>query len=260
MKKGIYAFILLSACSAPVASRQSVPSVQVPVVRPMVVEVSPVPAPPLPPLQVRREKGITRYPVDTPDIVVRCPLLRVCDIELQPGEVITQRLVGDSRWWAIPSVSGHKEALTPHVGVKPTAKGIRSNLLILTNRRTYQLELVEGGKGERTGFLYPEERKPVQRAIEVVQPVTYEGYIVKGMYPWTPRRVWDDGSRTFIELPPESRVTDLPVLYITSNGKDELCNYAVQWPLLTVGRLITKAALVIGTGWKQQRVTITRGK
>jgi type IV secretion system protein VirB9 len=172
--------------------------------------------------------------------------------------------LGDSvRWWAIPSTGGSKEQSTPHVIVKVREKGISTNLIITTDRRFYELNLIEGGKPEsRVGFWYPEEEaalaaKQVQVEIKP-QRVEHERYSVKGSYPWTPRRVYDDGTRTFLELPPESRVTSLPVLFVTDQGKKELVNYGVQWPLITVGRLFEKAELVLGTGWGQERVEIRR--
>ena len=175
-----------------------------------------------------------------------------------------QSLLGDSkRWWAVPSASGSGETQTPHVGIKATEKGISTNLVIYSTRRTYEINLIEGGKPEaRVGFWFPDEeaRQAAKQAQVEIKPqrVENERYTIKGSAPWKPVRVWDDSTRTFIELPPESRVTTLPVLFVTDQGKRELVNYGVQWPLITVGRLFEKSELVLGTGWDQERVEIRR--
>jgi type IV secretion system protein VirB9 len=181
----------------------------------------------------------------------------VCDIELQAGETIQQVLLGDSkRWFAIPSSHGTKNTVTPHVGIKPTEKGIVSNLVVYTDRRTYQFELIEGGKGERIGFLYPDEEQKVMRVEVKPQAIENESYTISGTAPWKPVRVVDDGTRTLITLPESVRVTEMPVLFDVSNGNESLVNYSVRWPVLTVGRILTRGRLVIGTGWKRQQVEI----
>jgi type IV secretion system protein VirB9 len=67
---------------------------------------------------------------------------QVTDIALQPGETLTSVAAGDTVRWVIgDTVSGAGEAEQVHVLVKPFAPDLASNLVILTDRRTYHLSL-----------------------------------------------------------------------------------------------------------------------
>src|ERR1700688_1226099 len=105
--------------------------------------------------------GILRYPFGerTPP-TLRCMPLSVCDVVLEPGESIVNVAVGDSvRWLIAPASSGPAEATTPHLLIKPTEAGLRTNLIVTTNRRTYYLTLVSQKSDPmlRIGFLYPQD-------------------------------------------------------------------------------------------------------
>src|SRR5580700_11264770 len=105
--------------------------------------------------------GVLRYPFGerTPP-TLRCKPLFVCDLVLEPGETIVNVAVGDSvRWLIAPASSGGPNSATPHVLVKPTEAGLRTNLIVTTNRRTYYLTLVSSYNNPmlRIGFLYPQD-------------------------------------------------------------------------------------------------------
>src|SRR6202049_2337473 len=105
--------------------------------------------------------GVLRYPFGerTPP-TLRCIPLSVCDLVLEPGEAIANVAVGDSvRWLIAPASSGPADSATPHLLIKPTDAGLRTNPLVTTNRRTYSLTLVSR-KSEpmlRIGFTYPQD-------------------------------------------------------------------------------------------------------
>ena len=42
---------------------------------------------------------------------------------------------------------------------------------------------------------------------------------------WLPTRVFDDGRRTWIEMPPQASATDLPPLFVVTGEGVELVNY-----------------------------------
>jgi hypothetical protein len=59
---------------------------------------------------VYRMAEYTLYPYNRePEPTVDCPPLRTTDIQLQPGETITDVALGDTeRWMATPAASGHR--------------------------------------------------------------------------------------------------------------------------------------------------------
>jgi type IV secretion system protein VirB9 len=233
---------------------------------------------------IRKDEFI-QYPYGLTEAVVICQPLRVCDIELETGEEVTNVSLGDStRWLASPAFSGDRDTLTPHVLVKPTEFGIATNAIITTSRRTYYLALASPVKPtihvRRVKFYYPNdlvqqangvfrakaaERKrdqdtTVARLSRVAVDSLNFNYQVDGAdVPWKPVRVFDDGTRVFIQMPEAMRVTDAPALLVkTRAGDTALVNYRLRQPYYVVDKLFETAVLVVGVGRQQERVTIRR--
>lgn len=81
------------------------------------------------------------YGTTLPSVV--CAPLYGSDIALQPGEVIRQVMLGDaSRWKVSPGTSGSGENTVAHIVVKPSDAGLSTNLVIHTDRRSYNIRLV----------------------------------------------------------------------------------------------------------------------
>ena len=90
-----------------------------------------------------------RYGESYPSIV--CAILQVTDIELEPGEVVTQVNVGDTTRWSVESaVSGSGSEQVQHLIVKPRDIGLSTSLVVTTDRRTYHLILVS----DQTEFMH----------------------------------------------------------------------------------------------------------
>ncbi|MEB0233423.1 TrbG/VirB9 family P-type conjugative transfer protein, partial [Undibacterium sp. 10I3] len=67
---------------------------------------------------------------------------RVTVIALQQGEELVTVSAGDTvRWIVGDTASGAGTSLRVNILVKPTRIGLKTNLVITTNRRTYLLEL-----------------------------------------------------------------------------------------------------------------------
>ena len=233
---------------------------------------------------VRKDEFI-QYPYGLSEAVVFCQPLRVCDIELETGEEVTNVSLGDStRWLASPAFSGDRDTLTPHVLVKPTEFGIATNAIITTSRRTYYLALASPVKPtthvRRVKFYYPHdlvqqangvfrakaaERKrdqdtTVARFSRVAVDSLNFSYQVDGAdVPWKPVRVFDDGTRVFIQMPDAMRVTEAPALLLkTRAGDTALVNYRLRQSYYVVDKLFDTAVLVVGVGRQQERVSIRR--
>jgi type IV secretory pathway VirB9-like protein len=90
----------------------------------------------------------TLYPYNQkPEPTVDCAPLRTTDIQLQPGETITDVALGDTeRWMATPAASGDPRNAVPHLAVKPQVPGIETNLTIYTTKHIYHLLLRSRGR------------------------------------------------------------------------------------------------------------------
>jgi type IV secretion system protein TrbG len=231
-----------------------------------------------PPAKGDEGRVVFTYGATMPTIV--CSPLHVCEVELEKGEtVIDKPHIGDAaRWKVAPAISGVGEEKTVHVIIKPTEPGLETNLVIPTDRRVYHLRLVSKKTSyvARTSFYYPESE---QRSWAVERAAMERGAVIsdlprlsveklnfaykckedKGSPKFLPVRVFDDGTRTYIQMPGSVKVNECPVIVlIGSDGTEQLVNYRFKHNFFVVDRLFEKAALISGVGWKQDRVLITR--
>ena len=74
-----------------------------------------------------------------------------------------------------------------------------------------------------------------------------------------PQRVFDDGSKTYIQMSTNIANREAPVLLVLGpDGKGEIVNYRMKDQTYIVDRLFEHAQLVLGSGKKAQKVEITR--
>ena len=84
----------------------------------------------------------TVYPFGRGDAVLQCRVLTACVVELERGERLTAPpLAGDQARWLIVDVAPAAQDATPLVVVKPKQCGIATNLIVVTNRRVYDVGL-----------------------------------------------------------------------------------------------------------------------
>ncbi len=229
--------------------------------------------------------GRVMYSFGTGLPTVVCAPLRVCMIELQAGEkILGEPHVGDSvRWNISPAMYGTGDQATAVIILKPQAPGLDTNLLITTDRRAYYLRLISKPEDyvARVAFAYPEDdtrkwqqQMAVEQALEkqqkhvaevppaivAVEKMNFDYTIRGGDEHIRPVRVFDDGAKTYIQMPPELEHREAPVLLVVGNdGKGEMTNYRVKDQTYIVDRLFDRANLVLGSGKKAQKVEISRG-
>src|SRR3984957_17173153 len=97
-------------------------------------------------------------------------------------------------------------------------------------------------------------------AVIAVEKVNFDYTIRGGDEHIRPVRVFDDGAKTFIQIPAELQHREAHVLLVVGNdGKGEMTNYRVKDQTYIVDRLFDRANLVLGSGKKAQKVEISRG-
>ncbi len=108
---------------------------------------------------------------------------QVSDIALQPGEKLVAVSAGDTvRWVVGDTTSGTGDAQQVHVLVKPVAAGLKTNLVITTDRRAYHLELesTEATYMASVSWHYPHDelvalRRQNERASDAEARIVDEG-------------------------------------------------------------------------------------
>lgn len=197
--------------------------------------------------------------------------LRVTTLTLGPGETLVSRAAGDTvRWQVGEVVSGSGPDQRTHVLLKPLQRGLRTNLVLTTNRRLYLIDLKSGSADAFNAAVAWDEAPAGQdlsapagpAAAAVVEPAPGPDPLVepegpldaryriepRGARPvWSPTAVFNDGRRTFIALDPEARVDETPVLFVIgAGGEPELSNYRQIGNIYVVDRLFDEAELRLG--------------
>lgn len=219
--------------------------------------------------------GVQVYPFSEGTIfqVYAAPGL-VTDIMLQPGENLVAVASGDTARWVIgDTTSGAGEGKQTHVLVKPFSAGLLTNLVITTDRRVYHVRLVSTSATALSSlrWTYPQDELLALRrkteASQAVAPVAtglaieqlHFNYTIRGDRPaWRPLRVFDDGSKTYVEFPASLANGEAPPLFVVgADGKAELVNYRLRDRFYIVDRIFDAAELRLGFK-KQQIVRIDR--
>jgi P-type conjugative transfer protein TrbG len=221
--------------------------------------------------------------------LVDCAPLRTTDIQLEPGETITDVAMGDTeRWMATPASSGDPRSPVPHLAVKPQLAGIETNLTIYTTRHIYHLLLRSRGRAmQEVEFYYPDDllaaiaaadqahAKAEQEAAADPPSADSGGGVVKvaAVDPaqlnfdyeidgpnvrWRPERVFDDGAHVYLQMAPGMKTSEAPALLVKAAGGTQMINYRVAGGSTYVtDELFNQAVMMEGVGRKQDRVTIT---
>jgi type IV secretion system protein TrbG len=170
-------------------------------------------------------RGEVRFLYGATQDTVVCAPLQICDIALQPGEIVQNVNIGDSTMWSCPpGISGAGAAQVTHLLCKPADAGLRTTLAIETNRRSYSLELVSTRFDymPKVGFDYPDDQAAQWAAYQMAtgsaahQQMPAGGYIHYAITgdnpPWRPIEAYSDGQKTWIRFPPAMAYGKAPVL------------------------------------------------
>lgn len=199
---------------------------------------------------------------------------RVTVIALQEGEELVTVSAGDTvRWIVGDTASGAGATLRVNILVKPTRIGLKTNLVVTTNRRTYLLELSSTPQAwmASVSWDYPKDRmlalqkqaREAQAAMPVDSGLSLEQikfrYAITGDAPsWKPLRAFDDGQRVYIQFPPGIAQGELPPLFVIgAQGDGQLVNYRFRSPYYVVDRLFGAAELRLG-GFKGGKAEVVR--
>jgi type IV secretion system protein TrbG len=220
--------------------------------------------------------GRVIYSFGAGPVTVVCAPLRVCTMELQSGERIQgDPQIGDAVRWNISLASfGVAEESTPVIVLKPQQPGLDTTLLITTDRRAYYARLISQSDAyvERVGFAYAENDTAKWRtqvsaqnvslksrselpALIAVEKMHFDYRIKGGSENIRPVRVFDDGAKTYIQMPQEMQHREAPVLVVVgADGKGQMVNYRVNDQTYVVDRIFDSAELVLGSGKKARKV------
>jgi type IV secretion system protein VirB9 len=205
-------------------------------------------------------------------------------LTLKPGEKLIAKAAGDTVRWVIGETeAGSGEAVQVVIFVKPIRADLRTNIVLTTDQRTYLIEAVSTAGAAYTSVLswnYPQDlareaaawRERAQAAAGAqaaavvaeavpVDRLNFRYWIEprkKRAPAWTPVRVFDDGTKTYIEFPSDLATREAPPLFLLGqDDQAQLVNYRQKGVYYVVDHLIERAELRLG-GEPQGIVRITR--
>lgn len=176
----------------------------------------------------------------------------VSTLLLEPGEVLIDIAAADTARW---SVSNTVTASRTILIVKPSASRLKTNIVLVTDRRAYLIEAVSAAGDVYTAqaaWTYPkppEPPAPEPKPEPEPRPI-HEDYILKaprkGPPAWMPEKVWDDGLKTYVQFPDDIAASEMPPLFIRTAEGLELVNYRTQGGLYEIDRIFDAAELRLG--------------
>jgi P-type conjugative transfer protein TrbG len=186
---------------------------------------------------------------------------RVTDLQLKPGESLSNvPVAGDTVRWKIAVIkSGNGAQEVTHVIVKPLDTELETNFILTTDKHTYHIRAISSDwYMPSVSWNYPQDaeelrsvdlaRKLASEAIKTAPDALHFEYHLSGDdYPWKPLRVFDDGAKTYIQMPKGMRVSEAPALFVVEDDEPLLVNYRVKGDYYIVDRLFDQAELRVGT-------------
>ena len=189
-------------------------------------------------------------------------------IEFAPDERIENVAVGDSSKWQI--TPNRRASL---LFVKPLAARSRTNMTVVTDRRTYMFDLVAGDQRSAAiyalKFSYPKDKaveapKPVQQAAAatpqqqaaMVAERLHFDWNRKGNTKLLPARVFDDGASVYLAW---GKDTPLPAILTQSEDRKEgPVNYRMSGEYIVISpvpaNLVLRYGNRVATLWPSRRI------
>ncbi len=217
------------------------------------------------------------YGLTQPQILTA--ILQVTDIQFEIGEIITSIHIGDTARWVVEHIKADTiRGYQDHIVVKPKDTNLLTSLIIVTDKRTYHLQLKSNDKlyYPMVKFHYPASllvkttndiSEPEKRKLSIKDIATGSylkdlnfDYKIKGRANFKPVRVYNDGAKTVIEMPRSVKSSNIPLLMTLEpeSKKPVIVNYRYQNNKFIVDALFDKAVLISGVGMKQKKITIIR--
>lgn len=185
----------------------------------------------------------------------------VTDVQLRPGEVVQKIASGNTTQWQVDVdiIDG-----VQHVYIKPMVSGIRTNMIINTDQRSYRFLVNSTDEMEYVVvFNFAELDREAQLKTEAEALAAQQARLdnlkrlqnthfntnykviktknVKTVY--VPKNIFDDGQKTYIEVSDLALRDNLPLVYSYDDwekGKLQLVNYRLKNNVIEIDKVVNK--------------------
>ena len=239
------------------------------------------------------ENGLVIYPYEETKIFpVYAKTETLTDITLEPGETVLEKpFLSETKKWEVGGGVAKVNGLdTQHIFLKPWVAGLETTLIIITDRRTYHINLtsysntymamvkwnyfnslpqnfgasvaaltsVQSGT-PKNGIIKKEESSNFAfvdpRLLSDNYKVSYNVFSFWFKKPvWLPEKVYDDGEKTYIVFPLKTLQMTMPAVF-AKNG--EIVNTRQAENMVIIDKLID--SVVVKYNGKKITITKKRG-
>lgn len=189
----------------------------------------------------------------------------VTDVQLRPGEVVQKIASGNTTQWQVDVdiIDG-----VQHVYIKPMVSGIRTNMIINTDQRSYRFLVNSTDEMEYVVvFNFAELDREAQLKAEAEALAAQQARLdnlkrlqnthfntnykviktknVKTAY--VPKNIFDDGQKTYIEVSDLALRDNLPLVYSYDDwekGKLQLVNYRLKNNVIEIDKVVNKMRIM----------------
>lgn len=189
----------------------------------------------------------------------------VTDVQLRPGEVVQKIASGNTTQWQVDVdiIDG-----VQHVYIKPMVSGIRTNMIINTDQRSYRFLVNSTDEMEYVVvFNFAELDREAQLKAEAEALAAQQARLdnlkrlqnthfntnykviktknVKTVY--VPKNIFDDGQKTYIEVSDLALRDNLPLVYSYDDwekGKLQLVNYRLKNNVIEIDKVVNKMRVI----------------
>lgn len=180
----------------------------------------------------------------------------ITDIRLEPGETLKYVGGGDTARWRIDNAkTGSFGNAVEHIFLKPLQNGISTNIVINTDRRSYQL-IVEAGSAYNpmVSWIYPKSDTQIYdeqqtKSYSSIDPSQIKfGYKISDThYKWSPVNVFRSEYKTYFKMKSDIKDTELPAVFVVDDdNKLLLVSYRFVDGYFIVDRVVDQAVFVLG--------------
>lgn len=198
---------------------------------------------------------------------VRARIGYITDVTLKPGETLQEIVAGDTERWMVSSAN---VAGVYHVYIKPLAKDITTNIIILSNSRSYRLivtssdvyddivifDNVPASAMEKAAVEAAAAQARIENAKEKIRQYRQSQDTVNTRYEYKkiknvaksmlPTTVYNTKTKTYISIPPDNN-QELPVVYRQNlNDKLSLVNYRIRDGFMVIDAVMARIYLAYG--------------
>lgn len=207
---------------------------------------------------------------------IHCQTYHSTLIQFEPGEkLIEVPYLSETEVWRISRGVGNTQGeRTEFLMIKPDYSGLESTLIVITDRRVYQMEIksFKDHYMPTVKWIYPRQIENLESLISEkkensiaqsimnisVEDMEYVSFDYSISYKWfrkkpvwKPVQVYDNGKFTYIILDKKCLHTEMPAVFI---NKKQITNSEYHKNVIVINQLIKKVTLRLG----KDKVTITK--